>query len=111
MKRYASERLRNIGLLGHGGSGKTSLTEALLFATRAVSRLGRVEEGNTTSDYDPDEIRRRTSLSLAVAPVEWRDHKINLLDAPGYADFVGGPRHVAPPLSFPDGPPAPWQPL
>lgn len=89
MKRYASERLRNVGLLGHGGTGKTSLLEAMLFATKAITRLGRVEEGNTTSDYDPDEIRRRNSIALSVAPVEWRDHKINLLDAPGYADFVG----------------------
>ncbi|MCC6629495.1 MAG: elongation factor G [Chloroflexi bacterium] len=89
MKRYATERIRNIGLFGHGASGKTSLTEALLFASKAITRLGRVEEGNTTSDYDPDEVRRRVSISVAVAPIEWRDHKLNIIDAPGYADFVG----------------------
>ena len=95
MKRYATQQLRNVGFFGHGGSGKTSLTEALLFTTKATTRLGRVEEGNTVSDYDPDEIRRRTSISVSVAPVEWRDHKINVLDAPGYADFIGDMRSAA----------------
>jgi elongation factor G len=95
VKRYATERIRNVGLFGHGASGKTSLTEALLFTSKAITRLGRVEEGNTTSDYDPDEIRRRVSISLAVAPLEWREHKINLIDAPGYADFVGDMRSAA----------------
>jgi elongation factor G len=89
VKRYGTEHLRNVGLFGHGGSGKTSLTEALLYASKGINRLGRVEEGNTTSDYDPDEVKRGISISLAVAPVEWRDHKINVLDGPGYADFVG----------------------
>jgi elongation factor G len=95
VKRYATERIRNVGLFGHGASGKTSLAEALLFTSKAINRLGRVEEGNTSSDYDPDEIRRRVSISLAVAPLEWRDHKINLLDSPGYADFVGDMRSAA----------------
>lgn len=95
MKRYATQQIRNVGLFGHGGSGKTSLSEALLFTTKAISRLGRVEEGTTVSDYDPDEVKRRTSIAVAVAPVEWRDHKINLLDAPGYADFTGDIRSTA----------------
>ncbi len=89
MNQYPADRIRNVGLFSHGGAGKTSLTEALLFDTKAVTRLGRVEEGNTVSDFDADEVKRRISVSTAVAPVEWRDTKINVLDAPGYADFMG----------------------
>ena len=89
MKQYPPERLRNVVLLSHGGAGKTSLAEAMLFTAKATTRLGRVEEGNTVSDWDPDEIKRHISVSASVLPVEWRDHKINVLDAPGYADFVG----------------------
>ena len=89
MKQYPADRIRNIGLFAHGGAGKTSLAEALLFDTKATTRLGRVEEGNTVTDYDPDEIKRQISVSAAVAPVEWRDTKINIIDAPGYADFIG----------------------
>jgi elongation factor G len=95
VKRYGTQQIRNVGLFGHNGSGKTSLTEALLFTAKAINRLGRVEEGNTVSDHDPDEVKRGTSIALAVAPVEWREHKINVLDAPGYADFVGDIRSVA----------------
>jgi len=89
MKSYAPDAIRNVGLVGHGGAGKTSLTEALLFQTGAISRLGKVEEGSTTTDYDPDEIKRKMSVSASIAPVEWRDTKINVVDAPGYADFFG----------------------
>ncbi|MFN8592632.1 MAG: elongation factor G [Thermomicrobiales bacterium] len=89
MKQYSADRIRNVGLFAHGGAGKTSLAEALLFDSKATTRLGRVDEGNTVTDYDPDEIKRRISVSLAVAPVEWRDTKINIIDAPGYADFIG----------------------
>ena len=89
MKQYPADHIRNVGLFSHGGAGKTSLTEALLFDTKAVTRLGRVEDGTTTSDFDADEIKRHISVSTAVAPIEWRDHKINVLDAPGYADFLG----------------------
>ncbi|MBI3286667.1 MAG: elongation factor G [Chloroflexi bacterium] len=89
MKDYPSDRLRNVVLLAHGGAGKTSLAEALLFHSGAITRLGRVEEGNTVSDYDPEEIRRRISVNTSLLPIEWRDHKINLLDTPGYADFAG----------------------
>jgi elongation factor G len=89
VKTYAVDHIRNVGLFSHGGSGKTSLTEALLFAAKAVNRLGRVEDGNTVSDWDPDEIKRGISISTSLAPIEWRDHKINILDAPGYAEFVG----------------------
>jgi elongation factor G len=89
VKTYAVDHIRNVGLFSHGGSGKTSLTEALLFAAKAVNRLGRVEDGNTVSDWDPDEIKRGISISTSLAPIEWRDHKVNILDAPGYAEFVG----------------------
>ena len=89
MKRYATDHIRNVALVGHGGSGKTSLVEALLHRAGAINRLGRVEDGTTVSDYDPEEQRRSISLSLSLAPFEWRDHKINLIDTPGYADFIG----------------------
>jgi elongation factor G len=89
MKIYSTEKIRNVALVGHGGSGKTTLTEALLFAAGAITRQGRVEDGNTTSDYDPDEIKRRISINTTLEPCEWQDHKINFLDTPGYADFIG----------------------
>jgi elongation factor G len=89
MKQYPADRIRNVGLFGHGSAGKTSLAEALLFDTKAITRLGKIEDGNTTCDYDPDEVRRRVSVSLSVAPLEWRDTKINVVDCPGYADFRG----------------------
>jgi elongation factor G len=89
VKQYPADRIRNIGLFAHGGAGKTSLAEALLFDSKATTRLGKVEEGNTVTDYDPDEIKRHISVSAALAPVEWRDTKINVIDAPGYADFIG----------------------
>ncbi len=89
MKRYATDHIRNVALVGHGGSGKTSVAEALLHRSGAINRLGRVEDGTTVSDYDPEEQRRTISLSLSLAPFEWRDHKINLIDTPGYADFIG----------------------
>lgn len=86
------ERIRNVVLVGHGGSGKTSLAEALLFAAGSTTRVGRVEDGNTVMDHEPEEVERGISLSLGVASVPWKDHKINLLDTPGYADFVGEAR-------------------
>lgn len=89
MKDYRTEQIRNLVLLGHGSTGKTSLAEAALFATGAISRLGKVEEGNTTSDYDPDEVKRGISINLALVPCEWKEHKVNVIDTPGYADFVG----------------------
>ena len=89
MKIYDAKDIRNVLLVGHGGSGKTTLLEAMLFTSGASTRMGTVEEGNTVSDHDPDEQRRGISVSLAMAPVEWKGVKINVLDAPGYADFVG----------------------
>jgi len=89
MKEYAPDKLRNVALIGHGGTGKTSLAEGMLFASGATTRLGRVEDGTTVSDWDPDEQKRGLSVNLAVVPVEANGHKINVVDAPGYADFMG----------------------
>jgi len=89
MKRYKAEAIRNVAIAGHGGTGKTSLVEAMLFDAGAIERLGRVDAGNATTDFDPDETRRHMSVNVALAPLEWREHKINLIDTPGYADFVG----------------------
>ncbi|MDZ4718303.1 MAG: elongation factor G [Roseiflexaceae bacterium] len=89
MRSYGPELIHTVGLVGHGGSGKTTLTEALLLTAKAIPRAGRIEDGTTVSDYDPDEQRRRTSINLSVAPLEWHDNKINLIDVPGYADFAG----------------------
>jgi elongation factor G len=86
---YPSGKIRNVALVGHGGSGKTSLAEALLFVVGAIPRLGRVEDGNTVSDFDPEEARRGISVSMGIAPFEHDGHKVNLLDTPGYADFIG----------------------
>ncbi|HEV3473012.1 MAG TPA: GTP-binding protein, partial [Actinomycetota bacterium] len=88
MKSYPTENIRNIVLVGHGGAGKTSLAEALLFRSGATTRMGRITEGNTVCDFDEEEIRKGISVSTALAPIEWDGHKINVLDAPGYADFV-----------------------
>jgi elongation factor G len=89
MKDYAVQNLRNICLLAHGGGGKTTLAEAMMFNTGVLDRFGKVVDGTTTSDYDPEEIKRKISISTAMAPCEWLDHKINVIDTPGYFDFVG----------------------
>jgi elongation factor G len=86
---FSSEKIRNVALVGHGGAGKTTLAEALLHRAGAINRLGRVEDGTTVCDHDPEEQRRGLSLSLAIAPFEWKGHKVNLVDTPGYADFMG----------------------
>ena len=89
MKKYDSKNIRNLALVGHSGSGKTTLSESLLYLSKAVARPGKVEDGNTVSDWDKEEIARQISISLSVLPVEWKETKINLLDAPGYFDFAG----------------------
>ncbi|MBA3690461.1 MAG: GTP-binding protein, partial [Actinobacteria bacterium] len=88
MKSYDAKDIRNVLLVGHGGAGKTTLLEAMLFTSGAITRMGTVEGATTVSDHDPDEQRKGISVSLSMAPVEWKGVKINVLDAPGYADFV-----------------------
>ncbi len=88
-KEYKIEQLRNVVLLGHGSSGKTSLSEAMLYNTGVINRLGRVDDGTTTSDYDEEEISRKISINASIIPCEWQQTKINVLDVPGYIDFVG----------------------
>lgn len=86
---FRTDRIRNVVLLGHGGAGKTTLAEAMAYLSGMTSRMGRVEDGNTVSDYDKEEIKRHFSISTTCIPVVWEKHKINVLDAPGYFDFVG----------------------
>jgi elongation factor G len=89
MAKYRTDQIRNVAILGHSGSGKTALTETLLFKTGVTTRVGRVEDGTTVSDWDPEEHRRSISINLSVIPVEFENFKINFLDTPGYLDFVG----------------------
>ncbi len=89
MKVYRAEQIRNVALISHVGAGKTSLVDAALYDSGAVTRQGKVDDGTSISDYDPDELKRHMSLNVKVLPVEWKDHKINFIDTPGYADFVG----------------------
>jgi elongation factor G len=89
LKVYTPEKIRNVALVGHNSSGKTTLAEAMLFRAGAIERLGRVEDGSTVFDYDPEEHKRQMALSLSMSPLEWHGHKVNLIDTPGYADFFG----------------------
>jgi elongation factor G len=89
MPKYGPDNTQNIVLLSHGGAGKTSLSEAMLFNAGAVNRLGKVDDGSSTSDYDPEEAKRRISINLSVLPLIWRERKMNIIDVPGYMDFVG----------------------
>ena len=89
MKAYTTDKIRNLALVGHSGSGKTSLTEAMLFHTGVTKRIGKVEDGNTASDFSKEEIKRGNSISTSIIPIEWDDMKINIIDTPGYFDFKG----------------------
>jgi elongation factor G len=89
MHTFAPDKIHNVGLFGHGGCGKTTLMEALLYTAHATNRLGRVEDGNTVSDYDPDEQKRHMSMNMALASLEWNHNKVTLIDTPGYSDFLG----------------------
>ncbi len=94
MKRPETAKIRNIALVAHGSAGKTTLTEAMLFCAGATTRLGRVEDGTTTTDFDEDEIRRKISISTALAWTEWKGHKLNLVDTPGFAAFLADARNA-----------------
>jgi len=89
MRKHATQSIRNVGLFGHQGSGKTSLAEAMLMSSGAIDRMGRTDDGTATTDFDPEEVRRNISINIGLAPCEWRDCKINVLDVPGYLDFEG----------------------
>jgi len=100
MKEYTTEFIRNIALVSHSGAGKTMLTEAFLHFTGTTTRLGKIEDGTTVADFEDEEVRRGLSLSTAIIPIEYMDHKLNLLDTPGYTDFIG---EVISALSVSDG--------
>ncbi len=87
MKVYPSEKIRNVGIVAHQGAGKTSLTEAMIFNTGAITRLGKVEDGNTVADYHPEELKRKSTVNTSLVACEWRDNKINVIDTPGFSDF------------------------
>ncbi len=89
MKDYTAKDIRNIGVFGHGGEGKTTLTEAMLFNAGLTDRIGKVENGTTTTDFDPEEVKRSISINMAMAPLEWNNTKLNIIDAPGFFDFYG----------------------
>lgn len=88
MKEYTSNKIRSIGIVGHSGSGKTSVAEAILYRAGVTTRMGRTEDGTTVTDYEPEETKRKVTISAALAPIEWKDTKMNFIDTPGYADFV-----------------------
>ena len=97
MANYLTKDIRNVALMGHGSEGKTTLMEALLFAAGAIDRQGRVEDGNTVTDFDAEETKRHISISAATAPIEWKQKMLNFVDVPGYFDFIGemmGPLRV-----------------
>ena len=89
MKEYTAKDIRNVGVFGHGGEGKTTLTEAMMLNAGLTDRLGKVENGTTVTDFDPEEISRGISINMALAPFEWKDVKVNIIDAPGFFDFYG----------------------
>ena len=95
MNVYTTDRIRNVVLLGHGGAGKTTLTEAIAYLSGITNRCGTVADGNTVSDYDKEEIRRKFSIGASVVPAEWNKYKINIIDTPGYFDFVGEAQQAA----------------
>ncbi|HDK41238.1 MAG TPA: GTP-binding protein, partial [Nitrospirae bacterium] len=100
MANFELEKIRNVTVIAHGGAGKTSLVEAMLFDSKATDRLGKVDAGNTVTDYEPEEIERKISISSATAFCEWNGYRINLIDTPGYISFLEDTRSC---LSITDG--------
>ena len=89
MNIYTTDKIRNVALLGHGGAGKTSLVEAMAYLSGITSRMGKVEDGNTVSDFGKEEQKRKISISTSVVPIEWEGYKVNIIDTPGFFDFAG----------------------
>ena len=89
MEKYSADKIRNIALFGHVGSGKTTLAEAMLYCTKSTDRLGKITDGNTVMDFDPEEIKRQMSVAAKVAACEYKGSKINIIDTPGDFDFLG----------------------
>ena len=89
MNSYKMENIRNVAVMGHGKCGKSSIIEAMLFNSGAINRIGKNADGTLTSDFDIEETKRQMSISTSIAPVEWKENKLNMLDTPGYFDFVG----------------------
>ncbi|MDD2442380.1 MAG: GTP-binding protein, partial [Eubacteriales bacterium] len=89
MKNFPADKINNLVLMGHGGSGKTAFAEAVLYSAKVIDRMGRAADGNTVMDFDPEEIRRQVSLNTSTASCAWNDNKLNLIDTPGDFDFVG----------------------
>ena len=94
MATFDTKSIRNLALLGHGECGKTSLAEAMLYLAGVTDRIGKIVDGNTVCDFDPEEVKRTCSVSAAVAPLEWKGNKINIIDAPGQFDYAGGAREA-----------------
>ena len=95
MKVFTTDKIRNVVLLGHGGSGKTSLVEAMAYLAGMTTRMGVTENGNTISDYEKEEIKQGISIKTSVIPIQWDDCKVNILDTPGYHDFIGEAEEAA----------------
>ena len=89
MKKYTTDKIKNVGIVAHGGAGKTSLTEAILYNAGLTTRIGKVDDGSTVTDYLPEEIKRQVTINLTPAPYEWKGYKVNMIDTPGYSDFIG----------------------
>lgn len=89
MKKYTTDKIKNVGIVAHGGAGKTSLTEAILYNAGLTTRIGKVDDGSTVTDYLPEEIKRQITINLTPAPYEWKNYKVNMVDTPGYSDFIG----------------------
>src|ERR1700674_868575 len=92
MAKYDTANLRNLGIIAHGGAGKTSLAEAILFDAGRIDRLGRVDDGTSTMDYEPEETKRKISISSSLDHCEWNDHFIHIVDTPGYGNFIADTR-------------------
>ncbi len=95
MANFTSEQIRNISLIGHGTTGKTTFSESMLYISGAVNRFGKIEEGNTASDYHKDEIEKQISINASILNCTYKDKKINVIDTPGYTDFLGGSKIIS----------------